>query len=102
MLDDKEEIERYYGLEVETISAVSLPQGDIHSGKAVVILTFDKGKLVFKPREMEQEKNNMYVAVTRAKRLCYLSYPRSKKMPWGDNKRQTPSRFLKDIDILDS
>lgn len=56
LLDDKEEIERYYGLEVETISAVSLPQGDIHSGKAVVILTFDKGKLVFKPREMEQEK----------------------------------------------
>lgn len=56
LLDDKEEIERYYGLEVETISAVSLPQGDIHSGKAVVVLTFDKGKLVFKPREMEQEK----------------------------------------------
>ena len=47
LLDDKEEIERYYGLEVETISAVSLPQGDIHSGKAVVVLTFDKGKLVF-------------------------------------------------------
>lgn len=49
--------------------------------------------------KIEEEKNNMYVAVTRAKRLCYLSYSRSKKMPWGETKHQKASRFLKGIEI---
>lgn len=50
-------------------------------------------------REMDQEKNNMYVAVTRAKRLCYLTYPKIRIMPWGDAKMQQKSRFI--IDLLD-
>lgn len=37
------------------------------------------------------------VAVTRAKRLCYMTYPAKKKMPWGDIKNQVPSRYIKDI-----
>lgn len=48
-------------------------------------------------KQLSQEKNNMYVAVTRAKRLCYLTYPRKKMMPWGDIKSQYPSRYIKDI-----
>jgi DNA helicase-2/ATP-dependent DNA helicase PcrA len=47
--------------------------------------------------ELEQEKNNMYVAVTRAKRICYLTYPKSKLMPWGDYKTQMPSRYIKSL-----
>ena len=47
-------------------------------------------------KAMEQERNNMYVAVTRAKRLCYLSYPKSRIMPWGGIKIQSPSRFIQD------
>lgn len=47
--------------------------------------------------QLAQEKNNMYVAVTRAKRLCYMTYPRKKMMPWGDIKFQTPSRYITDI-----
>jgi DNA helicase-2/ATP-dependent DNA helicase PcrA len=47
--------------------------------------------------ELEQEKNNMYVAVTRAKRICYLTYPKSKLMPWGDYKYQEPSRYIKSL-----
>ena len=43
------------------------------------------------------EMNNMYVAVTRAKRLCYMTYPAKKRMPWGDIKLQSPSRYIKDI-----
>ena len=46
---------------------------------------------------MTNEKNNMYVAVTRAKRLCYMTYPAKKLMPWGDIKYQSPSRYIKDI-----
>jgi DNA helicase-2/ATP-dependent DNA helicase PcrA len=45
-------------------------------------------------KTMEQEKNNMFVAATRAKRICYLSYPEFKMMPWGDRKFQKPSSFL--------
>lgn len=80
------------GLQYDVVFVIGLSEGTFPDYRAV-----STGG-----SEMEQEKNNMYVAVTRAKRLCYLSYPRSKKMPWGDNKWQTPSRFLKDIDILDS
>jgi DNA helicase-2/ATP-dependent DNA helicase PcrA len=47
--------------------------------------------------QLEQEKNNMYVAVTRAKRLCYLTYPELKLMPWGNYKSQAPSRYIKHL-----
>lgn len=47
--------------------------------------------------QLSQEMNNMYVAVTRAKRLCYMTYPAKKRMPWGDIKNQSPSRYIKDV-----
>lgn len=49
--------------------------------------------------EMNQERNNFYVAVTRAKRLCYLTYPKKKKMPWGGERVQQKSQFLKELEI---
>ncbi len=45
--------------------------------------------------ELQTEKNVAYVAVTRAKRWIYLTYPECKIMPWGDCKQQVISRFLK-------
>ena len=47
--------------------------------------------------QLSQEMNNMYVAVTRAKRLCYMTYPAKKRMPWGDTKSQVPSRYIQEI-----
>lgn len=47
--------------------------------------------------EMQQEENNLYVAITRAKRFLYITYPTSRVMPWGDTKRRVISRFLKDV-----
>jgi DNA helicase-2/ATP-dependent DNA helicase PcrA len=47
--------------------------------------------------EMIQEKNNLYVAFTRAKRFLYVSWPQNRLMPWGDNKRRRISRFIKDL-----
>ncbi len=44
---------------------------------------------------LEEEKRNAFVAVTRSKRLLYLSYPKEKLMPWGEVKSQTYSRYLK-------
>lgn len=77
------------GLEFEVVFIVGLSEGTFPDYRAV-----NSGG-----EAMEQEKNNMYVAVTRAKRLCYLSYPKSKYMPWNDYKMQTPSRFIKQLII---
>lgn len=46
------------------------------------------------PSAIAEEQRNAFVAVTRSRRLLYATYPRQKQMPWGDLKRQTPSRFL--------
>lgn len=48
--------------------------------------------------EMVQEKNNVYVAFTRAKRFLYVTWPAKKSMPWGDADREI-SQFLKVFDI---
>ena len=45
--------------------------------------------------EMKQEKNNLYVAFTRAKRFLYVTWPQKRWMPWGDYKTRKISQFLK-------
>ena len=47
-----------------------------------------------KKDKLEEEKNTAYVAVTRAKRWLYITYPNFKMMPWGDLRKQSPSRFI--------
>ena len=47
--------------------------------------------------EMIQEKNNLYVAFTRAKRFLYVTWPEKRMMPWGDIKMRSISSFLKDF-----
>ena len=51
-------------------------------------------------KEIDEERNNAFVAVTRAKRWLYISYPKQRTMPWGDKKFQTESRFFKEIGEL--
>lgn len=45
--------------------------------------------------ELMEEGRNAFVAVTRSKRLLFLTYPKTRLMPWGDARRQAPSRFLR-------
>ena len=47
--------------------------------------------------ELIQEKNNLYVAFTRAKRWLYVTWPEYRTMPWGDRKKRSISRFLKNF-----
>lgn len=47
--------------------------------------------------QLEEERRNAFVAVTRSRRLLYISYPLVKLMPWGDVRRQQPSRFIDDL-----
>ena len=48
--------------------------------------------------ELTQEKNNLYVAFTRAKRFLYVTWPKQRLMPWGDYKSRRISQFLKVFD----
>ncbi len=50
------------------------------------------------PREMEEERRLLYVAITRAKRHCYLSWAHARWMYGKTDEYVNPSRFLKDID----
>jgi DNA helicase-2/ATP-dependent DNA helicase PcrA len=78
------------GLQYTVVFIIGLTEGTFPDYRAL-----QSGK-----NELEQEKNNMYVAVTRSKRICYLTYPKIKKMPWGDFKNQSRSRFFMDIPII--
>ena len=46
---------------------------------------------------LEEEKRSAFVAVTRSKRLLYVTYPKTRTMPWGATKAQRPSRYLTDL-----
>ncbi|WP_434686794.1 ATP-dependent helicase [Pseudanabaena minima] len=52
------------------------------------------------PTLLNEEDNNMFVAVTRARRVLILSYPQSRTMPWGDSRLQNPSRYLKQFELI--
>ncbi|MBU9553019.1 ATP-dependent helicase [Burkholderia cenocepacia] len=71
------------GLEFDAVFIAGMAEG-----------TFPDYRAVGKVREMAEESRNAFVAVTRSKRLLYLTYPRVKLMPWGDYKAQQASRFV--------
>lgn len=72
------------GLEFDVVFVAGMVEG-----------VFPDYRAVGKAKEMAEEARNAFVAVTRSKRLLYLSYPRVRRMPWGDTKLQQPSRYLK-------
>lgn len=47
--------------------------------------------------ELDEERNNAFVAVTRSRRWIYVSYPEKRMMPWGDYKYHNASRFFIDM-----
>ena len=49
--------------------------------------------------DLKQEENNLYVAFTRSKRFLYVTWPKKRRMPWGDEKERKISRFLKTFDL---
>ena len=49
------------------------------------------------PKEIEEERRLLYVAITRAMERCYLTYARQ-RFRNGQTQFSSPSRFLKDID----
>lgn len=53
-----------------------------------------------KKKELAEEARNAFVAVTRSKRLLYFSFPIRRMMPWGDEKRQQPSCYLRQAGLV--
>lgn len=49
--------------------------------------------------KIEEEKNTAFVAVTRARRWLFISYPRSRIMPWNSVRSQNPSRFISEMGL---
>ena len=78
------------GLEYDIVFLMGADDGTFPDYRAV-----QKGGV-----ELLQEKNNMYVAFTRARRFLYVSYPKKRLMPWGDEKVREISRFLENIKTL--
>jgi DNA helicase-2/ATP-dependent DNA helicase PcrA len=74
------------GLEFATVFVVGLEEG-----------LFPSDMVSGNPREMEEERRLFYVAITRAKTHCYLSYAQC-RFRYGQMEFSSPSRFLKDID----
>ncbi len=74
------------GLEYDIVFLIGMTDGTFPDYRAV-----KKG-----PQAIDEEKNNAFVAITRSKRLLYITYPKTKFMPWDkDNPSfQKPSRFL--------
>ena len=70
------------GLEFYVVFLVGMGQGTFPDYRAL-----RKG-------DVEEEKNNAYVAATRAKRELYISYPTFKSVSWG-TQRQEKSEFFK-------
>lgn len=58
---------------------------------------FPNANARFFPKEMEEERRLFYVALTRAKSYCYLSYART-RIRYGSFQTCTPSPFISEID----
>ena len=59
---------------------------------------FPSGMVGDSPRALEEERRLFYVAITRAEEHCFLSYAKT-RFRYGKMEFDSPSRFLKDIDI---
>lgn len=78
------------GLEYDIVFIIGLVEGGFPDYRAV-----KAGSAA-----LTEEKNDAFVAVTRSKRLLYLTWPQSKFMPWDKDNRspQRKSRFLDQIE----
>lgn len=103
-------------LEKLTLDSTTLGDHDPRDEKGVTLMTmhntkgleFDRvfvvgvedevipGRSVETPREIEEERRIMYVAMTRARKSLYLSFASSRSM-WGRTDYHMPSRFFQEI-----
>jgi DNA helicase-2/ATP-dependent DNA helicase PcrA len=73
------------GLEFDAVFVTGMEEG-----------LFPAESASFSHKEIEEERRLFYVAVTRAKKYCYLSYAKT-RFKWGQFQYCTESSFLKNI-----
>jgi DNA helicase-2/ATP-dependent DNA helicase PcrA len=71
------------GLEFDVVFIIGLNEG-----------VFPDYRSLGDSAQLNEEQHNMFVSITRSKRLCYLTYPQKRIMPWGDLRDQAPSRYI--------
>lgn len=77
------------GLEFDVVFVVGMVEGVFPDYRA----RSDKSAL-------DEEQRNAFVAITRSKRLLYLSYPLTREMPWGEVWHCKPSPYLRQVGLL--
>ena len=73
------------GLEKDIVFLMGMNEGTFPDYRACTV------------REIEEERNNAFVAITRSRRWIFITYPKSKMMPWKDIKTQTASQFISEM-----
>ncbi len=74
------------GLEFDAVFVIMLCEG-----------LFPSARSIEKPEDLEEERRLFYVAVTRARRYLYLTYPRMRWSPGREPAIQATSRFIEEI-----
>ena len=74
------------GLEYDTVFVVGMEEN-----------LFPNIQVLYNPRELEEERRLFYVAITRAKRHCFISCAKS-RFHFGQMDMYEPSRFLSELD----
>ena len=69
------------GMEFDVVFLIGMTEGTFPDYRA-------------KGPSLEEERRSAFVAVTRSKRLLYITYPKTRVMPWGATKTQQPSRYV--------
>lgn len=78
------------GLEKDIVFLMGMSQGTFPDYRSV-----EAGGARF-----QEELNNAYVAVTRARRFIYISYPQTKRTRWGNVRVQHASQFLQQMKLI--
>jgi DNA helicase-2/ATP-dependent DNA helicase PcrA len=72
------------GMEFDVVFLIGMTEGTFPDYRA-------------KGRSLAEEGRSAFVAVTRSKRLLYITYPKTRVMPWGAIRTQQPSRYVSAI-----
>ena len=82
------------GLTLSTVHTMKGLERDIVFLMGMCEGVFPDYRALSKPG-LDEELNNAFVAVTRSRRWLYVTYPQQRKMPWGSNKSQLASQFIR-------
>lgn len=98
LISDSDEIGDNGAVTIATVHAVKGLEF-----KAVFIIGLEEGifpiSRVSSPNDMEEERRLLYVAITRAEEILFMSHC-SKRYMYGQSQYQAPSRFIRELGLL--